>query len=1070
MRFSFSKNKYFYTFLSILALVAYSFLVFAAPPSSDYNPGEILNPTCGPTDPHCKVAVPWLTDTVSGYAYNTTDNVGIGTATPTSLLSVGATSGFQVDTNGNVLSINGVAYSFPGSQAGASGDVLTNDGSGNLSWAPAGGSSPIVIENTTSLFSNGLDPILSDATNSVFLGLDAGDFATGGGLNGSVFIGGSAGLSASSASQSNFIGSNAGLSASSASQSNFIGGQAGSGAALANNSIFIGNNSGLNDIVDNSSSGTSILIGDNTGTGGNSNSIAIGASAVNTMPNQFLIASAYNNIDIAGVNYVFPNSQAGSSGDVLTNDGSGGLSWAPAGGGPITVENTGSLFSTGLSSISSNADYSILLGWHAGDGASGGILASNFIGNGAGGAAVGSNYSNFIGNGAGYGAVGAVESNFIGDGTGESVTGVTYSNFFGFNAGAGATNAAHSIFIGNNSGLNDIVDNSSSGTSILIGDNTGTGGNSNSIAIGASAVNTMPNQFLIASAYNNIDIAGVNYVFPNSQAGSSGDVLTNDGSGGLSWVPGAATSELIGETNGIINAPAGPGPGTETWFGAGAGALSASVTHTVFVGDNAGYGATGADSSVFVGGNAGLGAVNAGLSNFIGEDAGNGATGASQSNFIGLNAGYGAINAGLSNFIGISAGTLATDAGGSNFFGDRAGTNAANAAGSNFFGQLAGYNATNSARSIFIGQYAGAVDLINSLGSINAPNSIFIGNNAGAHAGDFNLDNTGGKWSIAIGNDSSTGGYSDSIALGTSATNTAVNQFIIGSLSGPIDDIEVVQSGGQECIINDSGLGCTSDERLKTNIADLPTDTLADLLKVRTVNFNWNTNPATNPQIGFLAQDVEQYFPDLVYTNPTTGYMGVYYEKMTPYLVEGVRELDLKLVDIQNFATQTDDTTFLHSLISWLGSATNGIGNLVAKTFVGNEVDVNNLCVTDSSGAKTCITKAQLDQIIAGQNNQQTINTNTSGTSGGSAGTSNTVSDPTTATSSSGSGPDINPISSDTPNTATPESPVPQVSPDTSSDDTINSTPASSPSSPVTDSPSVPTTPDPAPSSTDTSS
>jgi hypothetical protein len=58
-------------------------------------------------------------------------NVGIGTLAPTALLSVAEK--FLVDSNGNITKINNVAYSWPGSQGGAS-TVLTNDGSGNLTW------------------------------------------------------------------------------------------------------------------------------------------------------------------------------------------------------------------------------------------------------------------------------------------------------------------------------------------------------------------------------------------------------------------------------------------------------------------------------------------------------------------------------------------------------------------------------------------------------------------------------------------------------------------------------------------------------------------------------------------------------------------------------------------------------------------------------------------------------------------------------------------------------------------------------------------------------------------------
>jgi|GEM_PF-1127276 len=59
--------------------------------------------------------------------------VGINTATPASTLSVGANSQFQVNSTGNIVKINNVAISFPSTQ-GTPGQVLTNDGSGTLSW------------------------------------------------------------------------------------------------------------------------------------------------------------------------------------------------------------------------------------------------------------------------------------------------------------------------------------------------------------------------------------------------------------------------------------------------------------------------------------------------------------------------------------------------------------------------------------------------------------------------------------------------------------------------------------------------------------------------------------------------------------------------------------------------------------------------------------------------------------------------------------------------------------------------------------------------------------------------
>jgi hypothetical protein len=65
-------------------------------------------------------------------------NTGIGNSSPTSLFSVGSSSQFQVNSTGNVIKVNNVTTNFPSSQ-GAASTVLTNDGSGNLSWAASAG-------------------------------------------------------------------------------------------------------------------------------------------------------------------------------------------------------------------------------------------------------------------------------------------------------------------------------------------------------------------------------------------------------------------------------------------------------------------------------------------------------------------------------------------------------------------------------------------------------------------------------------------------------------------------------------------------------------------------------------------------------------------------------------------------------------------------------------------------------------------------------------------------------------------------------------------------------------------
>ncbi len=81
----------------------------------------------------------------------------------------------------------------------------------------------------------------------------------------------------------------------------------------------------------------------------------------------------------------------------------------------------------------------------------------------------------------------------------------------------------------------------------------------------------------------------------------------------------------------------------------------------------------------------------------------------------------------------------------------------------------------------------------------------------------------------------------------------------------------------------------TSDISQKENISTLA-NCLADVLKLRGISFTWKNEPEMGYRIGFIAQEVEQVIPELVFTNPADGLKGVNYPEITAVLVEAMKE------------------------------------------------------------------------------------------------------------------------------------------------------------------------------------
>ena len=103
-------------------------------------------------------------------------------------------------------------------------------------------------------------------------------------------------------------------------------------------------------------------------------------------------------------------------------------------------------------------------------------------------------------------------------------------------------------------------------------------------------------------------------------------------------------------------------------------------------------------------------------------------------------------------------------------------------------------------------------------------------------------------------------------------------------------------------VTSSSGITCPSDIRYKTNIAAIK-NPLQKLMQLNGVNYYWKTAEFPNmnfndkPQTGFIAQDLEKIFPEMVFTDEK-GYKSVDYSRLTPVLVETIKAQQKQITDI----------------------------------------------------------------------------------------------------------------------------------------------------------------------------
>jgi hypothetical protein len=205
------------------------------------------------------------------------------------------------------------------------------------------------------------------------------------------------------------------------------------------------------------------------------------------------------------------------------------------------------------------------------------------------------------------------------------------------------------------------------------------------------------------------------------------------------------------------------------------------------------------------------------------------------------------------------------------------------------------------------------------------------------------------------------------VGIGTSTNIVATTSALIvgGSSIASGNTIAAFTNAGGTAYLSNLGLSVTSDIRLKKNIEPLA-PVLAGVLELQPVTYNFTSEASdTQTHTGFIAQQVQPIFPDLISTD-SQGMLSLNYAGLTPYLVSAVQEI------------ASISGSFENALVAWLGNAANGITDLYATIFHGQE-----LCLTSSGGTQTCINQQQLAAMVTASTGSGQAAANQSGTTVG---------------------------------------------------------------------------------------
>jgi hypothetical protein len=509
-----------------------------------------------------------MTNNAIRMTVDSTGKVGIGTASPTSKLTVAgdieSSTGFKIG-GSTVVNMSGTYNVFVGPQAGQ----LNTTGSSNAFFGTGAGLSN-TTGDTNSFFGAHSGAGNTTGNNNSFFGQGAGGWNTTGNFNSffgdgagsgqmeagvtgssNSFFGTLAGHGISAGMNNAFFGNGSGQANSTGSYNSFFGFSAGGSNTTASNNSFFGNAAGYS----NTTSTNNSFFGDSSGyantTGINNSFFGAGAGQANTT--------------------VCCNSFFGRSAGQANTTGGGNSFFGFLSGQANTTGSQNAFFGNGSGQANTTAGSNSFFGFFAGQANTTGG-SNSFFGNSAGLANTTGYENSFFGNRAGYANTTGYYNSFFGRNAGMSNTTGVDNSFFGSYAGYMTTTGQANSFFGNDAGNANTVGNYNS----FFGEGAGllnTSGSSNSFfgeVSGRSNTTGYENAFFGRNAgYANTT------GYDNSFFGYLAGYANTTGYSNAFFAEAAGASNTIGIAN--------------SFFGQAAGRLNTTGGYNSFLGSSAGY-------------------------------------------------------------------------------------------------------------------------------------------------------------------------------------------------------------------------------------------------------------------------------------------------------------------------------------------------------------------------------------------------------------------------------------------------------------------------------------------------